>query len=109
MKETPVNVIMFKYNIQPKKYMHNVKNNTISFISPIDGANEVPRTETACVPTAAINHAPLIPSAKLGFSCRIVIKVKNVYITTTQRKMAIIHKMKGITTYRSEERRVGKK
>src|SRR5699024_6900126 len=80
------------------KYMHNVKNKTISFmlISVMAGDINVPKIETDCVPTAAINQAPLIPSPKVGLFLRIVMEVKKVYMISTHKNMPIPQRMKGI-------------
>src|SRR5699024_4503352 len=58
----------------------------------------VPKIDTDWVPTAAINQAPLIPLPNEGLFFRIVIDVKNVYITSIHQNIPIPHSMDEITT-----------
>ena len=75
-------------------------NKTISFMSAfvIAGDINVPKIDTDWVPTAAINQAPLIPLPNEGLFFRIVIDVKNVYITSIHKNIPIPHSMDEITT-----------
>src|SRR5699024_66994 len=95
IKREKINVIIFKYNIQPRKYMQSVKNNNISLPVLILGESSVPRTDTDWVPTAAINQAPLIPSDNRGFFFRIVTDIKKVYITITHKNIPRTQSIKG--------------